>query len=95
MPYESRPFETLFPGATETKKKCWDGFLANTFPAVSAAATFALAGVDPTAAPVLDNNDAYAAVQVSLWVLLEQIALDEVNFLESAHQAKLIQNLKG
>ena len=82
VPYESRPFETLFPGATERQKEMLGWILANTFPAVSAAATFALAGVDPTAAPVLDNNDAYAAVQVSLWVLLEQIALDEVNFLE-------------
>ena len=56
--------------------------MANAFPVVSAAQTFALAGVDANASPVLDDNDAYAAVQVSLWVLLGQINIDEVYFLD-------------
>ncbi|SCJ88807.1 Beta antigen [uncultured Eubacterium sp.] len=82
VPYESRPFETLFPGATERQKEMFGWIMANAFPTVSASETFTLAGVDSTASPVLDDNDAYAAVQVALWVLLGQIALDEVYFLD-------------
>ena len=82
VPYESRPFETLFPGATERQKEMFGWIMANAFPSVSANDTFALAGVDPTASPVLDDNDAYAAVQIALWVLLGQISLDEVYFLD-------------
>ena len=84
VPYESRPFETLFPAATERQKEMLGWILANTYPAVSAAATFALAGVDPNASPALDDNDAYAVVQTALWVLLGQIAPDEVYFLDCA-----------
>ena len=82
VPYESRPFETIFPSATERQKEMLGWILANAFPAISASATFALAGVDSEASPVLDNNDAYAAVQIALWVLLGQIAPDEVYFLD-------------
>ena len=82
MPYESRPFETLFPAATERQKEMLGWILANTYPAISADATFELAGVDAAASPVLDKNDAYASVQIALWVLLGQIDLDEVYFLD-------------
>ena len=82
VPYESRPFETLFPAATERQKEMLGWILANTYPAISADATFELAGVDAAASPVLDKNDAYAAVQIALWVLLGQIDLDEVYFLD-------------
>ena len=56
--------------------------LANAFPTVSASDTFALVGVDDKASPVLDNNDASAVVQIALWVLLGQIAPDDVYFLD-------------
>ncbi|MCD8169194.1 MAG: thioester domain-containing protein, partial [Clostridiales bacterium] len=82
VPYESRPFETIFPATTNRQKNMFGWIMANTYPAVSADATFALAGVDPAADPALDDNDAYAAVQVALWVLLGQISLDEVYFLD-------------
>ena len=82
VPYESAPFETIFASATERQKQMLAWILANCYPAVSAQATFELTGTDYAASPVLDDNDAYAAVQVALWVLLGQIAPDEVNFLE-------------
>lgn len=82
IPYVSAPFESIFETATERQKQMLAWILANTFPTVSAAQTFALAGVDPTANPPLDDDDAYAAVQVALWVLLGQIAPDEVYFLD-------------
>ena len=78
VPYRSAPFETLFPGATARQKRMLAWVMANAYPAVSAAETFALAGVDAGETPVLDDNDAYAAVQVALWVLLGQIAPEEV-----------------
>ena len=81
VPYQSAPFETLFPDATARQKAMLAWLLANAYPIVSASDTFALAGVNSTEAPVLDNNDAYAAVQVAIWVLLGQIAPDEVEFL--------------
>ena len=56
--------------------------LANAYPSISADETFALAGVDPSATPALDNNDAYAVVQIAIWVLLGQISPNEVYFLD-------------
>ncbi len=81
VPYESRPFETIFPASTKRQKSMFGWIMANAYPAVSADATFALVNVDPAVSPALDDNDAYAAVQVALWVLLGQISLDEVYFL--------------
>ena len=81
VPYQSAAFETIFPAATARQKKMLTWILANAYPAVSAAETFALVGVDANEAPVLDDNDAYAAVQVAIWVLLGQIAPDEATFL--------------
>ena len=81
VPYESAPFETLFPNATERQKQMLAWILANAYPAVSAGETFALTGTDPQASPILDDNDAYAVVQIAIWVLLGQIAPDEVYFL--------------
>ena len=82
VPYESAPFETIFPADTERQKQMLAWILANGYPAVSAGETFQLTGTDYTSSPVLDDNDAYAAVQVALWVLLGQIAEDEVFFLD-------------
>ncbi|MDO4275988.1 MAG: thioester domain-containing protein, partial [Eubacteriales bacterium] len=82
IPYQSTSFETLFPTATARQKKMLAWIMANTFPTVSAGQTFSLAGVDSQESPVLDDNDAYAAVQVALWVLLGQISPSEVEFLD-------------
>lgn len=81
VPYQSASFETLFPDAAQRQKIMMAWILSNAYPSVSAAETFTLAGVNAQTAPVLDDNDAYAAVQVSLWVLLGQISPDEVQFL--------------
>ena len=61
--------------------------LANAYPTVSASQTFNLVGVGDTAAPPLDNNDAYAAVQVAIWVLLGQISPSEAVFLNCSDGA--------
>jgi TQXA domain-containing protein len=82
VPYESAPFETIFPAATARQKQMLAWILANTFPAVTAGQTFQLTGTDAAASPVLDDNDAYAAVQIAIWVLLGQIAPSEVRFLD-------------
>ena len=82
IPYESRPLESLLPSSDERKIKMLGWILANTFPSVSANQTFLKAEVDPMMNPVLDDNDAYAAVQLTLWVLLERISLDEVYLLD-------------
>ncbi len=94
MPYRSQTFETLFPDATERQKQMLAWILANAYPTVSASQTFNLVGVDDTAAPPLDNNDAYAAVQVAIWVLLGQISPSEAVFLncsDGACQSKIRQ----
>lgn len=82
VPYRSNSFEALFPNAATRQKLMLAWILANGYPSVSAGETFRLAGVDAAAAPVLDNNDAYAVVQIAIWVLLDQIAPDEVYFLD-------------
>ena len=82
VPYQSTTFESLFPNATARQKTMLAWILANAFPTVNASDTFALVGVDDKASPVLDDNDAYAVVQIALWVLLGQIAPDEVYFLD-------------
>lgn len=82
VPYENAPFETLFPTASARQKNMLAWLLANAYPMIGASETFALAGVDPNESPALDDNDAYAAVQVALWVLLGQIAPSEVVFLD-------------
>ena len=87
MPYQSQTFETLFPDATERQKQMLAWILANAYPTVSASQTFNLVGVDDTAAPPLDNNDAYAAVQVAIWVLLGQISPSEAVFLNCSDGA--------
>ena len=87
VPYQSQTFETLFPDATERQKQMLAWILANAYPTVSASQTFNLVGVDDTAAPPLDNNDAYAAVQVAIWVLLGQISPSEAVFLNCSDGA--------
>lgn len=82
VPYESAPFETIFTAATERQKQMLAWILANTFPSASSSETFRLTGTDASAAPVLNDNDAYAVVQIAIWVLLGQIATEEVYFLD-------------
>jgi len=84
VPYQSNSFEALFPDATERQKNMLAWVIANLFPAVSSSETFSKLGVDAAATPVLDDNDAYAAVQVAIWVLLGQISPDEVYFMDCA-----------
>ncbi|WP_130861278.1 thioester domain-containing protein [Bacilliculturomica massiliensis] len=86
--YRSGAFETAFPDAAARQKTMTAWLLANAYPAVSAAQTFDLAGVNASASPALDDNDAYAAVQVAIWVLLGQIAPAEAYFLECGADAE-------
>ena len=88
VPYQSAPFETIFPNATARQKQMLAWIMANAFPVTTAHQTFALAGVDDSASPPLDDNDAYAAVQVALWVLLGQINIDAVQFLDCSTDAQ-------
>ena len=88
IPYQSTSFESLFPTATARQKKMLAWIMANAFPTVTADQTFSLVGVDSQESPVLDDNDAYAAVQVALWVLLGQIAPSEVEFLDCGSDAE-------
>ena len=84
VPYQSTTFESLFPNATARQKRMLAWILANAYPTVNTSDTFALVGVDDKASPALDDNDAYAVVQTALWVLLGQIAPDEVRFMDCA-----------
>ncbi|MGI6004141.1 MAG: thioester domain-containing protein [Christensenellales bacterium] len=54
----------------------------NAYPATSAEETFMLADVDAAAEPFLDEDDAFAAVQVAIWLSLGQIDADEAVFLD-------------
>ena len=84
IPYRSEPFENIFLTATERQKNMFGYIVANAYPTVSTAQTFNLLGIDYSAAPVLDDNDAYAVVQIAIWVLLGLIAPGYVFFLYCA-----------
>ena len=70
VPYNSNTFESIFPQLSQRQKNMLAWILANTYPETSREQTFSLVNVDAGQSPVLDNNDAYAAVQVAIWVLL-------------------------
>ncbi|HML48808.1 MAG TPA: thioester domain-containing protein, partial [Clostridia bacterium] len=55
--------------------------MANSYPMVTSAAMFDRLGVDWRAAPMLDDNDAYAAVSAAIWYVLGQITIDEIRFI--------------
>ena len=56
VPYQSNSFESLFPTADSRQKNMLAWLLTNAYPNLTAAQTFALAGVDASSAPVLDDN---------------------------------------
>jgi len=82
IPFQSAPAEVAHPGITIAQKNEVAWVIANTYPAVSAADTFAMVGVDAGASPSLDENDAWAAVQLALWFLLGQIPTSYIAFMD-------------
>ena len=69
-PYPSMPLADCLPNLTEAKTRQINWVLANAFPAIGHEAMFEKAGVDASLAPALNADDAYAAVQVTLWSLI-------------------------
>lgn len=81
IPYQSMPFEAALPGYTQEQQDMTGWILANGYPSVSAAEMFSRTGVDWSAPPALDDNDAYAAVSAAIWGVLGQVTTDEIRFL--------------
>lgn len=65
--YRSRPISQCLSGSTPQQQARVLWILANGYPAITAAQLFACAGVDQASAPALNDNDAYAAVQVAVF----------------------------
>lgn len=80
--YISGPPSLILFDATKRERDMAAWILANTFPASSVAETFALAGIDPSIPPPLDENDAYAIIQTALWFALGQLNNKLVKFVD-------------
>jgi len=64
--FQSAPMAEILSGSALNVQYALAWILSNAYPAVSGAATFALAGVDFSG---MDDNDAFAAVQIAIWRL--------------------------
>ncbi len=78
--YATVPLAEAFPDLTGAQIRQIGWLLTHTYPAITAAQLFAAAGVNASAAPALDDNDAYAAGQVALWSVFRPTTAAERTF---------------
>lgn len=71
-PYQSAPVSQCMGQLTRDQMAGINHVLANAYPAISMEEMFVCAGVNPKAAPELTNEDAYAAVQVAIWSIIDR-----------------------
>ncbi len=68
--YRLATFEEALPAITEFQRNQIQWLLRNSYPNISSAELFALAGIDQTTPPILNDLDAFAATQSAIWAPL-------------------------
>ncbi len=93
-PYTSGPPAVLMPTLSQRQRLMLNYIAGNEYPVVTAAAMWAALGVNATAAPPLNDADAYAVVQTAVWLTTGDLNAGEAIFINCADTDPHVKNAR-